>query len=134
MDEHRWIMEQQVGRRLGRFEFVHHLNGNKRDNRIENLEIVTPKEHAARHGQQKHPLTKTCQVCGAVFTPHPTKRARAKTCSHACGYILISWIQRAPDRPRSLYRKNAAPSEVARRVAVPQTAAAFVSAYMECQP
>jgi len=28
---------------------IHHINGNKKDNRIENLECLTRKEHAKRH-------------------------------------------------------------------------------------
>ena len=37
---HRQIMEEFIGRKLKYDEFVHHKNGNKLDNRIENLEII----------------------------------------------------------------------------------------------
>lgn len=43
--QHRWVMELHLGRKIGKDEDVHHLNGVRDDNRIENLEVISKREH-----------------------------------------------------------------------------------------
>ncbi len=58
--EHRRVAEQMAGRPLTFDDVVHHKNGNKRDNRPENLELTTRTEHINAHrqdlsaGRRKH--------------------------------------------------------------------------------
>lgn len=47
--EHRYIMECYLNRHLKKNEHIHHINGNKHDNRIENLMIVSPSQHTKLH-------------------------------------------------------------------------------------
>jgi len=40
---HRHVMEEHLGRPLEHNEHVYHINGNSKDNRIENLIVITKK-------------------------------------------------------------------------------------------
>jgi hypothetical protein len=66
--EHRYVMSRYIGRDLTDEETVHHIDGDKRNNHIKNLELLADNaEHKKRH----HPdawVTTTCEQCGAPFT------------------------------------------------------------------
>lgn len=46
---HRRVMEEFLGRKLTTEEHIHHINGNKSDNRVENLQLHTNSSHRQLH-------------------------------------------------------------------------------------
>jgi hypothetical protein len=51
--EHRAIYEKHLGRKLLKYENIHHINGNKLDNRLENLELWITKQPRGQRIEDK---------------------------------------------------------------------------------
>jgi phage FluMu protein Com len=98
---HRVVMENHLNRLLQHDEVVHHVNGDKKDNRVENLKVMGNSEHARLHqvGAPKKMVDLKCPQCDKIFT-----RARGQsflggkgteytTCSPRCRGKLSRYIQ-----------------------------------------
>ena len=80
--EHRLVIEKHIGRHLNKEDIVHHINKIKNDNRLDNLVIVSKKDHQRIHHKNILRLKpKKCEFCKEYFQPVWSKR---RFCSLSC--------------------------------------------------
>ena len=72
--EHRIVWWQHHGCIPQEGEIIHHKNGNKRDNRIENLELMNNAEHARYHHSGPRPIHH------GTLTAYKHHRCRCDSC------------------------------------------------------
>lgn len=85
--EHVLVMSNHLNRPLFKGELVHHENGDKLDNRIENLEIVTMSKHLTIHNNQREYVRMDytgviCIECGSDTTYPDTRTGRPHWMNH----------------------------------------------------
>lgn len=94
--EHHFVWWQHHGELVPKGCIIHHRNGDKADNRIENLELLTNSEHVAGHKAREGAwVTRICGVCGVEFRLRPSKErarliqsgGRSLFCSRRCAGV-----------------------------------------------
>jgi hypothetical protein len=92
--ESKYFMSKTIGRAIKNNEIIHHIDGNIKNNNLENLQLMSRSEHAMWHGK-RHNNLKTfqfwptrgeviCDGCGIKFYPKRPPRCKQVFCSKQC--------------------------------------------------
>lgn len=83
MYQHRYLMELKLGRFLESDEVVHHRDGNRSNNSLDNLELVNRREHMDRHAQ----------IYAIKRCPHCSREAKLRVTldGEMCHQCYLRW-------------------------------------------
>lgn len=110
--EHILKVEEATGKPVDRSTHIHHRDGNKSNNAIENLELLTPGEHQRIHSGWKRidgKWWKTCTGCNRFLSLDDDFYKRGPGCKNAyqsfckrcqCRNVRVPVPGRKPGRPR----------------------------------
>lgn len=72
---------------------VDHINGNKLDDRVENLQVISKRQNNSKKTHKKVFVELTCPVCGDkfIFDKSNLKSHPNPCCSRRCGGIKSHW-------------------------------------------
>jgi len=113
--EHRYIVEEILGRYLKENEVVHHRDEDKLNNEVDNLEVKDKKTHDGEHTAMRGRavVSLRCPTCGVLFdrdrrTTHLVKGGRATFCSRRCigGFRGFSRGSKMNNDDRNALKKN----------------------------
>ena len=83
--EHRIVMENYLNRILEKDEIIHHINGNGKDNRIENLELCLVEVHSRFHRKTGKTMVRLkCPQCNKIFTKQRNQTFLVKPTTYTC--------------------------------------------------
>ena len=87
----RLVMEAALGRKLNSGEHVDHIDGDKSNDALWNLQVLSDQDHRIKtamesSARQCQKLTLACPICGADFkaSRYRAKRTDAVCCSKPC--------------------------------------------------
>lgn len=88
----RYMMCCKLKRYLTADEHVDHIDNDKMNDVIDNLQILTPIENTQKSKKQLSLNTFTCPVCNIIFQlPLQRSHKIQPTCSRRCGGIKSHW-------------------------------------------
>ena len=99
--EHILLIEEEIGRQITAEECTHHLDGNRGNNRKENLILMTKQSHATLHqwiDRENVPMKPymqypSCTICGVTL-----QGKQVNCCSQQCFNIYRSLNSKIPDK------------------------------------